>query len=151
MTNSLCAEGERRDDRRRRRRAETLAGGGSCACHDTVLVWGLLFPQRLRTLLSAVSCSLYQSLFEFSNDDVSKPSVLFLFFLVPPPLPSLPTGCAFVTFSTRAMAQNAIKAMHQSQTMEVRYSPPLFHSAVDLHVFTLGCQNARRAAVALFC
>ncbi|XP_053169773.1 CUGBP Elav-like family member 2 [Scomber japonicus] len=34
-----------------------------------------------------------------------------------------PTGCAFVTFSTRAMAQNAIKAMHQSQTMEGCSSP----------------------------
>lgn len=44
-----------------------------------------------------------------------------------PPLPS-PTGCAFVTFSTRAMAQNAIKAMHQSQTMEVLYSRPFFDS-----------------------
>uniref|UniRef100_A0A8C9FJS5 CUGBP Elav-like family member 2 n=1 Tax=Pavo cristatus TaxID=9049 RepID=A0A8C9FJS5_PAVCR len=33
----------------------------------------------------------------------------------------LSRGCAFVTFSTRAMAQNAIKAMHQSQTMEVQY------------------------------
>ncbi|XP_029472523.1 CUGBP Elav-like family member 2 isoform X6 [Rhinatrema bivittatum] len=32
-------------------------------------------------------------------------------------------GCAFVTFSTRAMAQNAIKAMHQSQTMEGCASP----------------------------
>ncbi|XP_065407650.1 CUGBP Elav-like family member 2 isoform X31 [Chrysemys picta bellii] len=32
-------------------------------------------------------------------------------------------GCAFVTFSTRAMAQNAIKAMHQSQTMEGCSSP----------------------------
>ncbi|XP_072003498.1 CUGBP Elav-like family member 2 isoform X21 [Engystomops pustulosus] len=31
--------------------------------------------------------------------------------------------CAFVTFSTRAMAQNAIKAMHQSQTMEGCSSP----------------------------
>ncbi|XP_010794010.1 CUGBP Elav-like family member 2 [Notothenia coriiceps] len=31
----------------------------------------------------------------------------------------LSRGCAFVTFSTRAMAQNAIKAMHQSQTMEM--------------------------------
>ncbi|XP_078712653.1 CUGBP Elav-like family member 2 isoform X3 [Lampetra fluviatilis] len=30
----------------------------------------------------------------------------------------LSRGCAFVTFSTRAMALNAIKAMHQSQTME---------------------------------
>lgn len=28
-------------------------------------------------------------------------------------------GCAFVTFTTRAMAQTAIKAMHQAQTMEV--------------------------------
>ncbi|XP_027127827.1 CUGBP Elav-like family member 2 isoform X17 [Larimichthys crocea] len=37
---------------------------------------------------------------------------------------SLPsTRCAFVTFSTRAMAQNAIKAMHQSQTMEGCSSP----------------------------
>ncbi|KAJ6666270.1 hypothetical protein lerEdw1_000542 [Lerista edwardsae] len=33
-------------------------------------------------------------------------------------------GCAFVTFSTRAMAQNAIKAMHQSQTMENDLFPP---------------------------
>ncbi|XP_055793704.1 CUGBP Elav-like family member 2 isoform X16 [Salvelinus fontinalis] len=32
-------------------------------------------------------------------------------------------GCAFITFSTRAMAQNAIKAMHQSQTMEGCSSP----------------------------
>ncbi|NP_001128707.1 CUGBP, Elav-like family member 2 S homeolog [Xenopus laevis] len=31
--------------------------------------------------------------------------------------------CAFVTFSTRAMTQNAIKAMHQSQTMEGCSSP----------------------------
>ncbi|XP_032379827.1 CUGBP Elav-like family member 2 isoform X7 [Etheostoma spectabile] len=30
-------------------------------------------------------------------------------------------GCAFVTFATRAMAQNAIKTMHHSQTMEVLY------------------------------
>lgn len=29
-------------------------------------------------------------------------------------------GCAFVTFTTRAMAQTAIKAMHQAQTMEVK-------------------------------
>ncbi|XP_029472532.1 CUGBP Elav-like family member 2 isoform X14 [Rhinatrema bivittatum] len=35
----------------------------------------------------------------------------------------LSRGCAFVTFSTRAMAQNAIKAMHQSQTMEGCASP----------------------------
>ena len=28
-------------------------------------------------------------------------------------------GCAFVTFQTRACAQNAIKSMHHSQTMEV--------------------------------
>ncbi|XP_077939583.1 CUGBP Elav-like family member 2 isoform X24 [Gasterosteus aculeatus] len=32
-------------------------------------------------------------------------------------------GCAFVTFSTRAMAQNAIKTMHHSQTMEGCSSP----------------------------
>ncbi|MGH0132932.1 UNVERIFIED_CONTAM: hypothetical protein FKN15_056893, partial [Acipenser sinensis] len=31
----------------------------------------------------------------------------------------LSRGCAFVTFSSRSMAQNAIKAMHQSQTMEL--------------------------------
>ncbi|KAJ8411258.1 hypothetical protein AAFF_G00172640 [Aldrovandia affinis] len=35
----------------------------------------------------------------------------------------LSRGCAFVTFSSRAMAQNAIKAMHQSQTMEGCSSP----------------------------
>lgn len=55
----------------------------------------------------------------------------FCFFLslppyLPPPSPPLsycspPTGCAFVTFATRAMAQNAIKTMHHSQTMEVLY------------------------------
>ncbi|XP_071350875.1 CUGBP Elav-like family member 2 isoform X1 [Trachinotus anak] len=32
-------------------------------------------------------------------------------------------GCAFVTFTTRAMAQNAIKTMHHSQTMEGCSSP----------------------------
>ncbi|MBZ3882268.1 CUGBP Elav-like family member 1 [Sciurus carolinensis] len=32
-------------------------------------------------------------------------------------------GCAFVTFTTRAMAQTAIKAMHQAQTMEGCSSP----------------------------
>ncbi|XP_077953520.1 CUGBP Elav-like family member 2 isoform X2 [Gasterosteus aculeatus] len=32
-------------------------------------------------------------------------------------------GCAFVTFSTRAMAQNAIKTLHHSQTMEGCSSP----------------------------
>ncbi|EHB17323.1 CUG-BP- and ETR-3-like factor 1 [Heterocephalus glaber] len=31
----------------------------------------------------------------------------------------LSRGCAFVTFTTRGMAQTAIKAMHQAQTMEV--------------------------------
>ncbi|XP_032896030.1 CUGBP Elav-like family member 2 isoform X2 [Amblyraja radiata] len=35
----------------------------------------------------------------------------------------LSRGCAFVTFSTRAMAQNTIKSMHQSQTMEGCSSP----------------------------
>uniref|UniRef100_A0A3Q2QJK3 Cugbp, Elav-like family member 2 n=2 Tax=Cyprinodontiformes TaxID=28738 RepID=A0A3Q2QJK3_FUNHE len=35
----------------------------------------------------------------------------------------LSRGTPFVTFSTRAMAQNAIKAMHQSQTMEGCSSP----------------------------
>ncbi|XP_064174846.1 CUGBP Elav-like family member 2 isoform X1 [Anguilla rostrata] len=35
----------------------------------------------------------------------------------------LSRGCAFITFSSRAMAQNAIKAMHQSQTMEGCSSP----------------------------
>ena len=33
---------------------------------------------------------------------------------------SLLTGCAFVTFSTRQSALNAIKALHHSTTMEVR-------------------------------
>uniref|UniRef100_UPI00358EC980 CUGBP Elav-like family member 2 n=1 Tax=Myxine glutinosa TaxID=7769 RepID=UPI00358EC980 len=32
-------------------------------------------------------------------------------------------GCAFVTYATRAMAVNAIKAMHQSQTMESCSAP----------------------------
>merc|ERR1719398_407665 len=32
-------------------------------------------------------------------------------------------GCAFVTFGTRACAQNAIKSMHHSQTMEGCSSP----------------------------
>ncbi|GCC18100.1 hypothetical protein chiPu_0020724 [Chiloscyllium punctatum] len=31
----------------------------------------------------------------------------------------LSRGCAFITFATRSMAQNAIKTMHQSQTMEL--------------------------------
>lgn len=31
-------------------------------------------------------------------------------------------GCAFVTFSTKQSAQNAIKAVHQSTTMEVSES-----------------------------
>ncbi|VFV46768.1 elav-like family member 2 [Lynx pardinus] len=42
--------------------------------------------------------------------------------IVPGP-DGLSRGCAFVTFSLRAMAQNAIKAMHQSQTMEGCSSP----------------------------
>ncbi|OWK02919.1 hypothetical protein Celaphus_00007444 [Cervus elaphus hippelaphus] len=44
----------------------------------------------------------------------------------------LSRGCAFVTFSTRAMAQNAIKAMHQSQTMEVLYHLPFLCSFVQV-------------------
>ncbi|XP_038663165.1 CUGBP Elav-like family member 1 isoform X5 [Scyliorhinus canicula] len=35
----------------------------------------------------------------------------------------LSRGCAFITFATRSMAQNAIKTMHQSQTMEGCSSP----------------------------
>ncbi|XP_032894282.1 CUGBP Elav-like family member 1 isoform X1 [Amblyraja radiata] len=35
----------------------------------------------------------------------------------------LSRGCAFITFTTRSMAQNAIKTMHQSQTMEGCSSP----------------------------
>ncbi|XP_064423257.1 CUGBP Elav-like family member 1 isoform X4 [Latimeria chalumnae] len=35
----------------------------------------------------------------------------------------LSRGCAFVTFTSRSMAQTAIKAMHQSQTMEGCSSP----------------------------
>ncbi|XP_044125453.1 CUGBP Elav-like family member 1 isoform X2 [Bufo gargarizans] len=35
----------------------------------------------------------------------------------------LSRGCAFITFTTRSMAQNAIKAMHQAQTMEGCSSP----------------------------
>ncbi|CAL8322131.1 unnamed protein product, partial [Gadus morhua 'NCC'] len=35
----------------------------------------------------------------------------------------LSRGCAFVTFATRSMAQNAIKTMHHSQTMEGCTSP----------------------------
>ncbi|XP_043938670.1 CUGBP Elav-like family member 1 isoform X8 [Protopterus annectens] len=35
----------------------------------------------------------------------------------------LSRGCAFITFTSRAMAHNAIKAMHQSQTMEGCSSP----------------------------
>ncbi|KAJ8249919.1 hypothetical protein COCON_G00231350 [Conger conger] len=35
----------------------------------------------------------------------------------------LSRGCAFITFSSRPMAQNAIKGMHQSQTMEGCSSP----------------------------
>ncbi|XP_035473049.1 CUGBP Elav-like family member 2 isoform X34 [Scophthalmus maximus] len=43
----------------------------------------------------------------------------------------LSRGCAFVTFSTRAMAQNAIKAMHQSQTMEQGCSSPIVVKFAD--------------------
>lgn len=78
------------------------------------------------------SChSLYCNVFFGVHNELSKPFVLFLFLLVPPSLPPPspsplllfppPTGCAFVTFATRAMAQNAIKTMHHSQTMEVLY------------------------------
>ncbi|KAM4017046.1 CUGBP Elav-like family member 1 isoform 12-T13 [Anomaloglossus baeobatrachus] len=35
----------------------------------------------------------------------------------------LSRGCAFITFTTRSTAQNAIKAMHQAQTMEGCSSP----------------------------
>ncbi|XP_075693932.1 CUGBP Elav-like family member 1 isoform X3 [Rhinoderma darwinii] len=35
----------------------------------------------------------------------------------------LSRGCAFITFTTRSMAQTAIKAMHQAQTMEGCSSP----------------------------
>ncbi|XP_053305437.1 CUGBP Elav-like family member 1 isoform X5 [Spea bombifrons] len=35
----------------------------------------------------------------------------------------LSRGCAFITFTTRSMAQGAIKAMHQAQTMEGCSSP----------------------------
>ncbi|XP_040265167.1 CUGBP Elav-like family member 1 isoform X14 [Bufo bufo] len=35
----------------------------------------------------------------------------------------LSRGCAFITFTTRSMAQNAIKSMHQAQTMEGCSSP----------------------------
>lgn len=119
-------------------------GGGTCACQ----FFGCCFYSNWEHCCLPVSRSLYLY-WVFYNNDVSKPFVLFLFFLVfPPPLPpaplpspfslplfyhppppfALPTGCAFVTFSTRAMAQNAIKAMHQSQTMEVLYSCPFFIS-----------------------
>lgn len=67
--------------------------GRGCGCHYTVLVFRLLFLQRLRTLLSA--CELFSvsiSVLVFYNDDVSNPFVLFLFFLVfPPPLALLPS------------------------------------------------------------
>lgn len=33
------------------------------------------------------------------------------------------SGCAFVTFQKRQCALNAIKSMHQSQTMEVNIDP----------------------------
>lgn len=71
------------------------------------------------------------------HNELSNPFfVLFCFFLSPPSppsplllsLPPSPTGCAFVTFATRAMAQNAIKTMHHSQTMEVLYPlAPISH------------------------
>uniref|UniRef100_UPI00358E158B CUGBP Elav-like family member 2 isoform X2 n=1 Tax=Myxine glutinosa TaxID=7769 RepID=UPI00358E158B len=37
-------------------------------------------------------------------------------------------GCAFVTYATRAMAVNAIKAMHQSQTMEILRDSEVVHT-----------------------
>uniref|UniRef100_A0ABM5F9V3 CUGBP Elav-like family member 1 isoform X10 n=1 Tax=Pogona vitticeps TaxID=103695 RepID=A0ABM5F9V3_9SAUR len=44
----------------------------------------------------------------------------------------LSRGCAFVTFTTRAMAQTAIKAMHQAQTME-GCSSPIVVKFADTH------------------
>lgn len=121
--------------------------GGVVVVMTLCSFFGCCFYSNWEQCCLPVSCSLYQSLFWFFyNNDVSNPFVLFLFFLVfplllllpffpsPPPFhcpsipSSLPTGCAFVTFSTRAMAQNAIKAMHQSQTMEVLYSCPFFNT-----------------------
>lgn len=77
------------------------------------------------------------------HNELSKPFVLFCFFLSLPPSPPLsycspPTGCAFVTFATRAMAQNAIKTMHHSQTMEVLYPlAPISHFPLPLPSYIL--------------
>uniref|UniRef100_A0A8B9QFK1 CUGBP Elav-like family member 1 n=1 Tax=Apteryx owenii TaxID=8824 RepID=A0A8B9QFK1_APTOW len=59
--------------------------------------------------------SIFISLFIPIIVDIVSDLVTFFFFLSP--------GCAFVTFTTRAMAQTAIKAMHQAQTMEGCSSP----------------------------
>lgn len=115
--------------------------GGNLICRSPliwhVLLFSLLFFLHVLTseggsvcLGVAILCTV-MSFFGVHNE-LSKPFVLFLFLLVPPPLPLSycfpPTGCAFVTFATRAMAQNAIKTMHHSQTMEVLYPlAPISH------------------------
>lgn len=76
MTNSVCAKGGggveleqagvreeedhgvlSADDGVRCSGSGGVEGEGGCACHDTVLVFRLLFPQQLRTLSSA--CELF--------------------------------------------------------------------------------------------
>lgn len=47
--------------------------------------------------------------------------LVFLSFVFIKPFMFL-SGCAFVTFTARQMAQSAIKSMHQSQTMEVSHN-----------------------------
>uniref|UniRef100_H3BI93 CUGBP Elav-like family member 1 n=1 Tax=Latimeria chalumnae TaxID=7897 RepID=H3BI93_LATCH len=67
----------------------------------------------------------------FINKKATEMEVQLFFFPFPfcltpsiPPLSIVPLpGCAFVTFTSRSMAQTAIKAMHQSQTMEGCSSP----------------------------
>lgn len=50
-------------------------------------------------------------------------------------------GCAFVTFGTRQCAQNAIKSMHHSQTMEVSLLQNTSFVAIILFVYTKKLEN----------
>lgn len=117
----------------------TIESVDHCAHVTRVTVFLVVFFLRVLTseggsvcLEVAILCTVM--CFFGVHNELSKPFCLVLFLLVPPSLlplsycPPPPTGCAFVTFATRAMAQNAIKTMHHSQTMEVLYPlAPISH------------------------
>lgn len=53
-------------------------------------------------------------------------------------------GCAFVTYANRQCAQNAIKAMHHSQTMEVNIPNHCIKQSIQC-CLRLGCNKLSRA------